>query len=73
MSDFFGVKNFVLCVGNMSQIYRNSSSRVMMHLPTDSKCCVEGNEILDLRYYPKRMCQLCRDAVTKLGAIQCLL
>ena len=65
VSAFTNAKNIVLCEGNLYQIWRNASCTVTLQLPGGGHRRVSENEILVLRYYPRR--QPCWDAVTDLG------
>lgn len=65
VSVFTSAKNLVLCEGNLYQIWRNASCTVTLQLPGGGHRRVSENEILILRYYPRR--QPCWDAVTDLG------
>ncbi|KAK1605085.1 hypothetical protein QYE76_028758 [Lolium multiflorum] len=58
-------KHIVFCDGNLYQIWRNKSCAVTMQLPGGGRHRVAENEMLVLRYYPRR--QPCWDAVTDLG------
>ncbi|KAG8082343.1 hypothetical protein GUJ93_ZPchr0014g46612 [Zizania palustris] len=65
VSAFTNAKSIVLCEGNLYQIWRNASCTVTLQLPGGGHHRVLENEILVLRYYPRR--QPCWDAVTDLG------
>ncbi|KAM3368014.1 hypothetical protein ACQJBY_016522 [Aegilops geniculata] len=65
VSVFTSAKNLVFCDGNLYQIWRNASCTVTLQLPGGGHRRVAENEILVLRYYPRR--QPCWDAVTDLG------
>jgi hypothetical protein len=65
VSVFTSAKNLVFCEGNMYQIWRNASCTVTLQLPGGGHRRVAENEVLVLRYYPRR--QPCWDAVTDLG------
>ncbi|EMS47880.1 hypothetical protein TRIUR3_08883 [Triticum urartu] len=65
VSIFTSAKNLVFCDGNLYQIWRNASCTVTLQLPGGGHCRVAENEIVVLRYYPRR--QPCWDAVTDLG------
>lgn len=65
VSVFTSAKNLVFCEGNLYQIWRNASCTVTLQLPGGGHRRVSENEVLVLRYYPRR--QPCWDAVTDLG------
>ncbi|KAG8064817.1 hypothetical protein GUJ93_ZPchr0004g39611 [Zizania palustris] len=65
VSAFTNAKNIVLCEGVLYQIWRNASCTVTLQLPGGGHHRVSENEILVLRYYPRR--QPCWNAVTDLG------
>lgn len=65
VSVFTSAKNLVFCEGNLYQIWRNASCTVTLQLPGGGHRRVAENEVLVLRYYPRR--QPCWDAVTDLG------
>jgi hypothetical protein len=65
VSSFTSAKNLVFCEGNLYQVWRNASCTVTLQLPTGGQRRVAENEILVLRYYPRR--QPCWDVVKNLG------
>ncbi|KAK1683818.1 hypothetical protein QYE76_044666 [Lolium multiflorum] len=65
VSVFTSAKNLVFCDGNMYQIWRNASCTVTLQLPGGGHRRVAENEVLVLRYYPRR--HPCWDAVQDLG------
>ena len=67
VSAFTSTKNLVFCKGNLYQIWRNTSCTVTLQLPAGGQRCVAENEILVLRYYPRRRRWPCWDAVKDLG------
>ncbi|KAG0530895.1 hypothetical protein BDA96_05G226600 [Sorghum bicolor] len=71
VSSFTSAKNLVLCEGNLYQVWRNQSCTVTLQLPAAAgghqrRRRVAENEILVLRYYPRRQ-QPCWDVVKDLG------
>ncbi|CAM0878774.1 unnamed protein product [Alopecurus aequalis] len=58
-------KNLVVCEGKLYQVWRNTSCVVTVPLPGGGRRRVAENEVLVLRYYPRR--KPCWDAVTDLG------
>ncbi|XP_062225908.1 uncharacterized protein LOC133924408 [Phragmites australis] len=65
VSAFTSAKNLVFCEGNLYQVWRNASCTVTLQLPGGGQRRVSENEILVLRYYPRR--QPCWDLVKDLG------
>jgi hypothetical protein len=65
VSSFTSAKNLVFCEGNLYQVWRNASCTVTLQLPAGGQRRVSENEILVLRYYPRR--QPCWDVVKDLG------
>jgi len=65
VSAFTSAKNLVFCEGNLYQVWRNASCTVTLQLPGGGQRRVSENEILVLRYYPRR--QPCWDVVKDLG------
>ncbi|CAM0878775.1 unnamed protein product [Alopecurus aequalis] len=65
VSAFTSVKNLVFCEGNLYQVWRNASCTVTVKLPGGGRRRVAENEVLVLRYYPRR--RPCWDAVDNLG------
>ncbi|KAL6845809.1 hypothetical protein ACP4OV_024384 [Aristida adscensionis] len=65
VSAFTSAKNLVFCDGNLYQVWRNASCTVTLQLPGGGQRRVAENEILVLRYYPRR--QPCWDVVKDLG------
>ncbi|XP_062185289.1 uncharacterized protein LOC133888911 [Phragmites australis] len=65
VSVFTSAKNLVFCEGNLYQVWRNASCTVTLQLPAGGQRRVSENEILVLRYYPRR--QPCWDVVKDLG------
>ena len=62
-----GVKNLVLCQGNLYQIWRNPTCTINVKLPGGGghRLRVPENQVFVLRYYPRR--QPCWGVVTDLG------
>ncbi|WVZ86074.1 hypothetical protein U9M48_032915 [Paspalum notatum var. saurae] len=65
VSAFTSAKNLVFCEGSLYQVWRNASCTVTLQLPGGGQRRVAENEILVLRYYPRR--QPCWDVVKDLG------
>ncbi|PWZ44797.1 hypothetical protein Zm00014a_021110 [Zea mays] len=65
VSSFTSAKNLVFCEGNLYQVWRNASCTVTLQLPAGGQHRVAENEILVLRYYPRR--RPCWDVVKDLG------
>lgn len=65
VSAFTSAKNLVFCEGTLYQVWRNASCTVTLQLPAGGQRRVAENEILVLRYYPRR--QPCWDVVKDLG------
>ncbi|KAF8703425.1 hypothetical protein HU200_032230 [Digitaria exilis] len=65
VSAFTSAKNLVFCEGNLYQVWRNASCTVTLQLPAGGQRRVAENEILVLRYYPRR--EPCWDVVKDLG------
>ena len=66
VSSFTSAKNLVFCEGSLYQVWRNESCAVTLKLPAGGgRRRVAENEILVLRYYPRR--QPCWDVVKDLG------
>ncbi|KAL6907667.1 hypothetical protein ACP4OV_002706 [Aristida adscensionis] len=65
VSAFASAKNLVFCDGSLYQVWRNASCTVTLQLPGGGQRRVAENEILVLRYYPRR--QPCWDVVKDLG------
>jgi hypothetical protein len=65
VSAFTSAKNLVFCEGSLYQVWRNASCTVTLQLPGGGQHRVAENEILVLRYYPRRA--PCWDVVKDLG------
>ncbi|CAD6215114.1 unnamed protein product [Miscanthus lutarioriparius] len=64
---FTSAKNLVFYEGNLYQVWRNTSYAVTLQLPAGGQRRVAENEILALRYYPRRQRRPCWDAVKDVG------